>query len=140
MTLITSTYKYFCTLRKEEKLPIYSPVLPLKIPAHNETQTPSSSNIGVDLYLIDIREFPNNLNMRDLFLTMCGHIKKLQIREVNNVIVHVFFERVTHHFDETFNSLDSRTNRNDFLKPSMIYHPLYHSNRVSNSCQPKNIN
>jgi len=30
-----------------------------------------------------------------------GDIKKLQISEVNNVIVHVFPERITRHFDET---------------------------------------
>jgi len=34
MAPITSTYKNFCTPRKEEKLLIYSPLLPRKIPAH----------------------------------------------------------------------------------------------------------
>ena len=36
MTLITSAYKDFCTPRKEEKLPIYSPLLPRKKPTHVE--------------------------------------------------------------------------------------------------------
>jgi len=36
MAPITSTYKDFCILRKEEKLPIYSSLLPQKIPAHVE--------------------------------------------------------------------------------------------------------
>jgi len=36
MTLITSTYKNFCTPRKEEKLHIYLSLLPGKIPAHAE--------------------------------------------------------------------------------------------------------
>ena len=87
-----------------------------------------------------MREFTNNLNRRDLFPTTRGDIKKLQIREVNNVIAHVFPGRITRHFDEIFNSLDSRADRNVFVKPNMVSHPPYHPNRVSNSCQPNNIN
>jgi len=82
-----------------------------------------------------MRKFSNNLNKRDLFPTTRGDVKKLQIRKVSNVIAHVFLERITCHFDETFNSLDSRADINVFLKPSMVSHPPYHPNRVSNSCQ-----
>jgi len=66
-----------------------------------------------------MREFPNNPNRRYLFPIKRGDIKKLQIREVNNVIVHVFPERITRHSNETFNSLDSRVHKNIFLKPSI---------------------
>jgi len=66
--------------------------------------------------------------------------KNITLREVNNVIAHVFHGRITYHYDETFNSLDNRTNKNILLKPSMISHSPYHPNRVSNSCQPDKIN
>jgi len=55
-----------------------------------------------------MREFLNNLNRRHLFPTTRGDIKKFQIREINNVIVHVFPGRITYHSDETFNNLNSR--------------------------------
>jgi len=88
-----------------------------------------------------MKEFPNNLNRRDLFPATRDDIKKkLQIREVSNVITYVFPRRITHHSDETFNSLDSQADRNVFLKLSMVSHPPYHLNRVSNSCQPNNSN
>jgi len=141
MAPITSAYRDFCIPRKEEKLPTYSSLLPKKNTYTCwKTRTPSSSTIGVDLHPIDMKEFPNNLNRRDLFLTTCGDIKKLQIRKVNNVITHVFPRRITRHSDETFNNLDSWANRNVFLKPSMVSHPLYHPNIVSNSCQPNKSN
>jgi len=41
-----------------------------------------------------MREFPNNLNWRDFFPMTRGDIKKLQIKKVNNVIVHVFLEEL----------------------------------------------
>jgi len=87
-----------------------------------------------------MREISNNLNRRDLFPTMRGDMKKLQIREVNNVIVHVFLGIIIHHSDETLNSLDNRADRNVFLKPNMFFHPLCHLNRVNNSSQPDEIN
>jgi len=67
---------------------------------------------------------------------MCVDIKKLQI----NVIAHMFLRKSICHSDETFNNLDSRANINVFLKPSMISHPPYHSNRINNSNQPNKIN
>jgi len=73
-------------------------------------------------------------------LTTRDDIKKLRMREVNNVIALVFPERTTPHSDETLNTMDSRADRNVFLKPNRIYHPPYHPNRVSNSFQPDNIN
>jgi len=72
--------------------------------------------------------------------TTRGDIKKTHIREVNNVIVHVFSRRITSYSDETFNNLDCRAYINVFLKPSMVSHSPYHQNRVSNSCQPNKIN
>jgi len=119
---------------------IFKPLLPRKIPPHAKKPRHPSNTIGVDLHPIDMREFPNNLNRRDFFLTMCGDIKKLQLGEVNNVIMHVFPGRITHHSSKTFNSLDSRAHKNVFLKPSMISHPPFHPNRVSNNCQPNKIN
>jgi len=71
---------------------------------------------------------------------MHGDIKRLQTREVNNVIAHVFFESITHHSDETFNNLDNRVDKNVFLKLNMISHPLDHPNKIRNSCQPDKIN
>jgi len=71
-----------------------------------------------------------------LSTTRCD-VKKIQITEINNVIAHVFPGRITPHSDETFNNLDNRINRNVFLKPSMISHPSYHPNRVSNTLQEK---
>jgi len=99
-----------------------------------KTQTPSSSTINVDFHPIDIKEFLHNPNRRDFFLTTRGDIKKLQIKEVNNVITQVFSENITRHSDETFNSLYSRVERNVFLKPNMVSHPPYHPNRIRNSC------
>jgi len=61
-----------------------------------------------------------SLDRRDFFSTTCGNIIKLQIKEVNNVIVLVFSGRVMHHSNETFNTFDSRVDRNVFMKPSMI--------------------
>jgi len=126
--------------KRRETTYIFTPATTKKTYTCRKTWTPSNSIIGVDLPPIDMREFPNNLNKRDLFLTMHGDIKKLQIREVNNVIEHVFLGRITRHFDKTFNTLDSRADRNVFLKPNMISHPPYHPNRVSNSWQPNKIN
>jgi len=81
--------------------------------------------MSVDLYPIGMREFLNNMNRRSFFLTTRGDIKKLKTREVNNVIAHVFPERITHHFDQTFNSLDSREDRNIFLKFSLTNRNLF---------------
>jgi len=71
---------------------------------------------------------------------MRGDLTKLHIREVNYVIAHVFPRRITCHSDETFNNLDSQVDKNVFLKPSMVSHPPYYPNRVSNSCQSNEIN
>jgi len=77
MAPITFAYKECCTPRKEEKLPIYSFLLPQKNACKCcKTRTPSSITISVDLHPIDMREFPNNLNRRGLFPTTCD-IKKL---------------------------------------------------------------
>jgi len=32
----------------------------------------------------------------------------------------VFIRRIVHHFDETFNNLNSQVDKNIFLKPSMV--------------------
>ena len=104
-----------------------------------KTRTPSNTTINVHLHLIDIMELPNNLNRRDFFPMTCGDIKKLQIREVNNIIAHVFLRRITYHSNETFNSLDRRADKNIFLKPNMISYPPYHPNRRNNSYQPNFI-
>jgi len=45
---------------------------------------------------------------------MRGDIRKFQIREVNNVIAHVFLGRIICYSDETFSNLDSRADKNVF--------------------------
>jgi len=54
-------------------------------------RTPSSSIISVDLYPIDMREFPNNLNRRGLFPTMRGDIKKNFKQEKSTMSLRMFF-------------------------------------------------
>jgi len=78
MTLITSSIKTSVPKGKRRNYLYIHPYYHEKHLHMQKTQTPSSSTINVDLHLIDMREFPNNQNRRDLFPTTHGDIKNFK--------------------------------------------------------------